>query len=171
MAQADILSYAKLRLAVGCLGESIDPPWWQAGLFSSESDAFLTPVFPRTQWLARMTATSEAAARLHDEHIGVGRVFHLFRLPEALEQQIAEVAKGSELIEQLASVVGGDGEARALIDQLATGGNTVEGAGPLRLGSPDDLAADGTLAAIAAAYRRAFNQEIKVYPYVSDREG
>jgi len=171
MAQPDILNYARLRLAVGCLGESVTPRWWQAGLFSSESDAFLTPIFPRTQWQARMTATSEAATRIHDEHIGVGRVFHLFRLPEALEQQIAEAAKSSEFRAEMASLVDGEDEARSLIDQLARGGKAVEGAGPVRLGTPDDLAEHDTLAAMAGVYHRAFEDKTKIYPFVSEREG
>jgi hypothetical protein len=30
----------------------------------------------------------EAAARVHDEYIGVGKVYHLFRLPEHIEQAL-----------------------------------------------------------------------------------
>lgn len=171
MTQHDILGYAKLRFAVGCLGEAATPPWWNAGLFSAESDAFLTPIFPRSQYLARMTATCEAAARIHDEHIGVGQVFHLFRLPEAFEQQIAEVASTSDFREQVSATVGGINAARSLIDQLARGAESVEGSGPVNVGMPDDLSQSETLAAIADAYRQGFEKESRIYPFVSGREG
>lgn len=170
MARPDILNYAKLRLAVGRLGESVDPPWWHAAFFSSESDAFLTPVFPRTQWLTRMTATSEAAARIHDEHLGVGRVFHLFRLPETFEQQIAESAKSNNFVEEMAPLMGDADGARSFLEQLATGHETIEGTGPVRLGTPDDLDIRDILATMAGAYRHAFEKEIRIYPFVSDRD-
>ncbi len=77
-----------LRATVGYLGEREQLAWWQSSFFSPQSPAFLAPVFGRTQVLAQCVGVARAAAALHDAHIGVGRVHHLFRLPEELERAL-----------------------------------------------------------------------------------
>ena len=64
-----------LRLAVGFLGERDAAGWWRSGFMSSTSSAFLTPVFGSKVLQARYQGVIESARRVHDEHIGVGRVF------------------------------------------------------------------------------------------------
>lgn len=82
---------ATLRAVVGFLGERDQPGWWPSSFFGAGSSAFVTPVFPRTHFLAQCLGVTGAALKVHDERIGVGRVFHLFRLPEDLEQGIHRV--------------------------------------------------------------------------------
>jgi hypothetical protein len=81
-------SLALLRLVVGLLGEQKEPKWWPSNFFGAGSNAFLAPLFPRTLLLAQYHGVVQSAARVHDEHIGVGRVYHLFRLPEDIEYGI-----------------------------------------------------------------------------------
>ena len=84
----------RLRMIVGYLGEKGQHNWWSSEFFSPTAPAFLNPVFGKTATLAQYHGVKEAARRVHDTHIGVGRVFHLFRLPESMEQAIFEVLTG-----------------------------------------------------------------------------
>lgn len=85
-----LIRVAHLRVLVGYLGEKAQHGWWPSEFYSATSSAFLTPVFVRTAKLAQYHGASEAARLVHDEHIGIGRVFHLFRLPQAIEQAVFE---------------------------------------------------------------------------------
>lgn len=82
---------AKLRTCVAFLGEKEQNNWWPCSFLSSSGAAFLTPVFPKTSLLARVNGASTAAQVIHDEYIGVGNVYHLFRLPENIEREIAQI--------------------------------------------------------------------------------
>lgn len=82
------MSLAQLRIVVGFLGEKDQAGWWPSGFCASASTAFLLPAFPRTLTPARYEGLCRAAQLVHDEHVGLGDVYHLFRLPEALEQAL-----------------------------------------------------------------------------------
>ena len=77
-----------VRLAVGLLGERDGANWWRSGFMSPTSAAFLTPVFGSRALQARYEGVLESARRVHDDQIGVGRVFHPFRLLDAMEQPL-----------------------------------------------------------------------------------
>ena len=79
---------AVLRAVVAYLGERDQFAWWQSAFFGAGSALFLSPIFARTQILAQCAGAGMAAARVHDEHIGVGGVYHLFRLPEEIERSL-----------------------------------------------------------------------------------
>ena len=64
-----------LRLAVGLLGEREQAGWWTSAFTSPASSAFLGPVFGAKVLQARYQGLLEAARRVHDERIGVGRAF------------------------------------------------------------------------------------------------
>jgi hypothetical protein len=86
-----------LRTVVGYLGERDQYGWWQSSFFAPGSQAFLAPMFGRTQLLAQCNGVTRAAAVVHDERIGVGNVYHLFRLPEDIEQALHRSLHGQEL--------------------------------------------------------------------------
>ena len=89
-----------MRFAVGFLGEQANPWWWDSSFCGNNGKAFLSPVFPRTYIHAQYQGVVSAAALVHDDRIGVGNVFHLFRLPEDIEQglhAIANVLKSLQL--------------------------------------------------------------------------
>ena len=71
---------AGLRLAVGFLGEQEQAAWWPSVFLGRHAHAFLNPIFGSKTRIAQYHGITEAACRVHDESIGVGRVFHLFRL-------------------------------------------------------------------------------------------
>ena len=75
------------RLLVGYLGERAQYDWWPTEFYETSSRLFLEPVYSRTFNLAQYHGVLEAARLLHDEHLSVGS-FHLFRLPEEIEQDL-----------------------------------------------------------------------------------
>ena len=76
-----------LRLLVGYLGERAQGAWWPTAFYEPSGRLFLEPVFGKTARLAQYHGVLEAARRLHDDHLSVGR-YHLFRLPEEVEQNL-----------------------------------------------------------------------------------
>jgi len=90
----------RLRFIVGYLGEQLQPTWWSSSFLAPVSTAFLTPMFSKTALLAQYHGIREAAARIHDEHIGIGKgVFHLFRLPDTLEQELHSLLRESDVVD------------------------------------------------------------------------
>jgi len=157
-------SWLQLRLLVGYLGEKAQCAWWPTAFYEASSRLFLEPVFSKTSRLAQYHGVMEAARRLHDEHLSVGS-YHLFRLPEEVEQDLHAIVQSSEG-EDLASQVPPSKEAALdALKRLAATGST-SSVGPTAVGSIKDIDSTDTLKAIAAAYLSAFTQNAKTYPYL-----
>jgi hypothetical protein len=158
---------ARLRVIVGYLGEKAQFDWWPTGFYTPSSAAFLNPVFARTAPLAQYHGVKEAARRVHDEHIGVGRVFHLFRLPETLEQSLFEwLQEPTSAAAGHADITSRDTALDALQSFFKTAGAVSEG--PVQIGTCADLECDGWLAAAARCYHGAFTKGTRSYPYLVD---
>ena len=158
---------AILRAVIGYLGEREQHAWWQSSFFSPASQAFLAPVFSRTQVLAQINGVTRAASIVHDERIGVGQVYHLFRLPEDVEQGIHRALHRTELCEQIGALVSDKESAMAYLRQEA-GSLAGEGTGPVHIGDIRDLRDAGSWSIAAAHYARAFDNRQETYPYFSD---
>ena len=158
---------AALRAAVGYLGEKAQYAWWQSSFFTPISASFLIPVFPRTQCLAQCHGVTVAASRVHDEHIGVGRVYHLFRLPEDIEQVIHRALHEPELCDRIAQCTSTVDLAFDLLRQnsIAPVG---ESEGPTHVGDEKDLRRENSWKKVAAYYLRGFESKSQVYPYFRD---
>jgi hypothetical protein len=156
-----------LRIIIGYLGEKAQFAWWQSSFFSSASGAFLSPIFPRTQFLAQCVGVTRAAALMHDQRIGVGSVYHLFRLPEDIEQGIHRMMHDPSLYENVLTHVSNQKEA---LDYLRVQSAILlkPGVGPTRLGSIHDLRQADSWRMAAAHYLAAFEQGSQVYPYFAD---
>jgi hypothetical protein len=152
------LKLAKLRTYVAFLGEKDQQNWWPSSFLSRSGAAFLNPVFPKTSLLARVTGASNAAQVAHDEHIGVGDVFHLFRLPENMEHDIFQVLTNELSILE----IGSEDDAYTSLQGL-TNGDTTQGIGPLLLNQSEIDQA--TISHMAAAYLAGFKNNQTVYPY------
>jgi hypothetical protein len=159
---------AFLRAVVGYLGEQEQNAWWSSSFFGPGSDAFLAPVFPRTQVLAQCQGVTKAASLVHDERIGVGNVFHLFRLPEDIEQNIHRVLHQPKVCGQIATAIA---TVDAAISSLKTISTTLtkSGVGPTRVGSIEDLRDPTSWRFVAAHYANGFGEKSKVYPYFTDK--
>jgi hypothetical protein len=82
------LNLLAVRILVSYLGEKNQFNWWDTNFLSPIGLQFTEINFPRTSFSAACTSVIEAARRLHDQRIGRGGVFHLFRLPYSLEQDL-----------------------------------------------------------------------------------
>lgn len=168
MAEPLIETLALMRGVVGYLGERDQKGWWQSGFFSAGSRAFLSPVFGRTQILAQCAGVTQAAALVHDERIGVGQVFHLFRLPEDLEQAVHQALQRPELGRRLIELVASNDTALAWLRE--TGGSGDQGGvGPLRVGMEHSVREPQPWRLVAANYGRAFAAGEDIFPYFTGR--
>lgn len=158
---------AELRMLVGFLGEQ-QPAWWTSQFFSPSASAFLSPVFTRSMPLAQYQGVTGAAARLHDELIGIGaRTFHLFRLPEIYEQSAASALTDQVFVDQLRPCITSKDEALARLAQLANASTASEG--PQIVGDLDDDVPQA-LKTMAGLYLDAFRKGIKTFPFVREAQ-
>lgn len=164
MKESYLFTLLQMRLFVGFLGERAQCAWWPTAFYEASSKLFLEPVLWKTSRLAQYHGVLEAARRLHDEHLSVGS-YHLFRLPEEIEQDL-HVAVQSSVGDELASQFPQSKEVAldALKRLAATVGTS--SVGPTAVGSIKDIDSIDTLKAIAAAYLSAFTQDAKTYPYL-----
>ncbi|MCA3121414.1 MAG: BrxE family protein [Rhodocyclaceae bacterium] len=154
----------KTRLLVAYLGERAQYAWWPTAFYEASSRLFLEPVFSRTSRLAQYHGVLEAARRLHDEHLSVGS-YHLFRLPEEVEQDLHNLVLRPGAAEDALQEMRSKDSALGSLRDLA-GTVTVKSVGPTSVGSIGDLDSPNTMKAIAAAYLSAFSQDAKTYPYL-----
>ncbi len=156
-----------LRIAVGLLGEHVQPRWWTSTFCGANGKAFLAPVFPRTQVLAQLHGVSAAAALVHDDRIGIGNAFHLFRLPEDLEQELHGVASG-EAVGEIIDVMHSADSAMQFIRNSAAS-MCKDAVGPVRVGQLPSLREASSWRDVAAFYVSAFEGHKETFPFFSDR--
>jgi hypothetical protein len=154
----------QMRSLVGYLGERTQFAWWPTSFFGDYSLRSLEFVTPKTSHLAQYHGVVEAARKLHDEHLNVGS-YHLFRLPEEVEQDLHEMMQssvGTELAKQLPQ----DKDLALAALKTLAGAIPSAAVGPTAVGNIDQLSAGKTLKSIAGAYVSAFSQNAKSYPYM-----
>lgn len=170
MKQNDLTLIARLRLIVGYLGEQKQFSWWTSSFLSKEAPAFLSPIFGKTLLLAQYNGVKEAAAKVHDAHIGIGRgVYHLFRLPELYEQQLHSFVSSNEEFKQInldiVDVTTAMNSLKAFCDK-----SVQTSLGPVGVGSFSDIEQKNTWQDIAGHYAQAFETNIKVFPFFSEEK-
>ena len=157
-----------LRTVVGYLGEREHHSWWQSSFLNVTSRAFLTPVFARTHILAQYSGVTHAAAIIHDARIGVGSVFHLFRLPEDIEQGLHRTLSDASLAARIEVAVRDQDSALAYLTTRSTPVPT-SSLGPTRVGDIHDLRSERFWSVVAGHYAQAFFTNSEIYPYFTDR--
>lgn len=161
-------SFVKLRSVIGFLGEETQYSWWISAFFTPHSPAFLNPVFTRTPNLARYSGVTESAARVHDERIGVGRVYHLFRLPEDMEQRLHIVAQGDGVWAEIQQYLDSCNAALAYLRQMASEPAGYAEGGPTRIGNIEDVRQSQVSSLLAARYLTGFEHNLPTYPYFAN---
>lgn len=171
----------ELRLLVCVLGEKAHFGWWPTSFYEAMSRHFLEPVFGATTRLAQYHGASEAARSVHDEHLNVG-AYHLFRLPEEVEQDLHGMILGPTGVSQQPQAGLNREALLAALERLAARDdaaaanpaaapgilvNNTPPAGPIAIGSLQDLEAPSTLALWAGAYWSAFSTQSRSYPYLA----
>ena len=168
MTSEELETLVCIRAVVGFLGEKDQHAWWTSSFFSKSAIAFLTPLFPRTQVLSQTAGVTAAATVLHDDRIGVGQVFHLFRLPEDLEQSIHRTLHDPAAGIRIGKLVS---TAESTLDGLKVIAvvKTKASPGPLRVGDVYDLRDPSLWKNVAAIYAEAFESGRQVFPYFADQ--
>jgi hypothetical protein len=165
--EASAASVVSLRLSVGYLGERDAAGWWRSGFMSPTALAFLAPVFGAKVVHAQYRGLIESAMRVHDERIGVGRVFHPFRLPEAQEQRVLHALRLGD--EQSISAISSRHAAMHRLQALVVRTVDVK-PGPTLIGPLEMLEDPSWVAYVAAIYLAAFDSNIQCFPYFSDAQ-
>ena len=157
----DYKEWLTLRLLVGLLGERSQHDWWGSSFFGDYSLRYLEHVAPRTSRLAQYHGVVEAARRVHDDLVNVGS-YHLFRLPEEVEQDLhALMTREGGAI---AAALPAPDQALAQLETLGTAA-PAKGEGPIAIGRLRDWRQADMLAAVAGHYALAFSRGIRRYPY------
>ncbi len=160
---------AELKLLVGYLGEKSQHNWWESNFLGTSSGAFLMHTFPRTTFLSQYNGVCEAALLVHDEYVGVGKSYHLFRLPVSIERNVAssiqELAENENLINSLKSKEA----AQQRLTELATKSEAQDG--PTNIGAFEENNLEHLMHNIAGLYLSAFQQGKKCLPFMRETYG
>ena len=156
-----------LRVIIGYLGEKDQFGWWQSAFFTKGSNAFLSPLFSRTQLLAQCNGVTRAAALIHDESIGVGHVYHLFRLPEDMEQGIHQVFVNDGIERVVQNAIVGPDTALEHLNKLIIESHQ-PGEGPVRAGKVTDTQNEEHWQKLAGFYSHAFQENLLIFPYFTN---
>lgn len=158
----------QLRLLVGALGERAAPPWWRTQFMSEVGLRMGARLFPRTVMRAALESVTLAARREHDAHLGP-RLFHLFRLPVAIESSLFDLLEKPDFTSGLTAPPADLPALLRTLGSSSTGAGTLA-SGPQRLGPVSRLTDPEIVGEVAAAYARAAASGLRVYPYF-DAEG
>ena len=153
----------RLRLLVGYLGEKNQFKWWDTNFLSKTGLQFLEINFPRTAFAAGCNSVTEAARRIHDERIGKGGVFHLFRFPTDMEEDLHRLMFSDENNDRIAFV-----ETReTALDALRSMVKSTVGApgGPVQVGDSKTMMRDFAIQELAVHYYEAFQSRKVCFPY------
>lgn len=156
-----------LRVAVGFLGEQANPRWWTSSFCGSNGKAFLEHVFPRTYIHAQYQGVVAAAALVHDDRIGVGNVFHLFRLPEDIEQAL-QTSANNEINTALTDVMRDVVSATQFLRGYA-GSVQKTSQGPVKVGQLLALRDTSVWKDVAAYYLDGFEHQRETFPFFSEK--
>jgi len=115
--------------------------------------------------LAQYNGVREAARRLHDEQIGIGNVFHLFRLPEEMEQDLQQLMMNAP--DEWFAETGSQERAMAVLRSLSGEAVSVS-EGPQSIGSLELFYRSAGSKTLAQHYLVAFEQGIRSFPYFVD---
>ena len=158
-----VKQYIYLRILVGYLGEKSQCNWWDTNFLSPIGLQYLNITFPRSSLVAGVTSVSEGARRFHDDRIGKGGVFHLFRLPLAVEESLH-----SQLLEldcaEFVSAIQDQDQALAQLQKFAD--STLDAPeGPVQIGTERQILKKGSITELAKHYFDGFANDKRVLPY------
>lgn len=152
-----------LRVLIGYLGEKSQSGWWDTGFLNTTGLQFLEINFPRTAFSAGCNAVIEAARRLHDERIGKGGVYHLFRLPIGLEEDLHQQLLFAKPDEYLPHLQSAESAMEALKELVSETVGAPEG--PVQIGTVKNLTRDSSVKELAVHYYDAFRTRKMCFPY------
>lgn len=156
---------AEIKLLISYLGEKNQYGWWECNFLGASSGAFLMHAFPRTTLLSQYHGVSEAALIIHDAHIGIGKNYHLFRLPVAIERSVAQALQYKANAYKPLSVT----TAETRLKELAIPVQAEDG--PMNIGSYNDAHLENLIRVSAGCYLSAFQHGKKCFPFMRGANG
>jgi hypothetical protein len=158
-----IEQFIQLRAAVGFLGEKDQFRWWDTAFLGPTGQKYLAINFPRSALAAGMNAVTAAAKRLHDSRIGKGGVYHLFRMPVAIEEKLHR-----QLLEALPDSISPflqskEGALQKLKLMFESGVSASEG--PVQVGTEKKILSNFAVEEMAKHYYDAFATGKQTFPY------
>ena len=157
-----------LRGLVAFLGEKEQSGWWDCAFLGAIGQRYLSITNPRSHAAAGLMAAHEAARLVHDQRIGKGRVFHLFRFPHAFERRLHRHVL-TEDITGLLAAIGTRDKALAALQALAKESDPLAD-GPLRLGDARSIESPAMVSKLAGIYLGAFRSGKQTMPYFTATE-
>lgn len=158
------------RLLVGLLGEKHQAGWWDCLFLSPSSPAFLTPVYSNSVLWAQYTGVCQAAMRIHDEHIGIGRHYHMYRLPDPIEQNFSKYLQNNDFSSHISTYLETRESALARLTDL--GAQKADRAeGPIVVGDYSDSRLSNLIKKSLSYYLTAFESGYKTFPYMRVHNG
>jgi len=160
-----------LRALVAALGERTTPPWWRTQFLTDVGLRALDRVFPRTATQAALESTTVVARADHDKRIGVGRRYHLFRLPTNLEQSLIDALKEESFHTEATAVLKkAQNELLQELAAIADSATIPSGEGAVRIGPARQLLETSGIEEMAAYYRASFATGHRLFPYFDEEE-
>ncbi|HEB09725.1 MAG TPA: BrxE family protein [Spirochaetales bacterium] len=156
----------QIRVLVAFLGEKEQYNWWDTSFLGKIGLEYLKLNFPRTAFLAGVTSVSEAARRLHDERIGKGIVYHLFRLPFNIEERIHEILR--DMKDEKANQLIADKEDSLELLKVFIDSAVDAPEGPVQIGTTPKIISEFSVRELAKHYANAFQEDKRTFPYFSD---
>lgn len=154
----------RMRCTVAYLGEREHAAWWDTGFLIPTGLRYAEINFPRSSLTAAGVSASEAARRLHDDRIGRGGVFHLFRLPPAIEEAVHHTMLHGDQ-KPIKRMIADRQAALDALMEIAGGKKVKEAEGPVQVGTVADLLTAEAASAMAGYYLNGFLKRRKVFPY------
>lgn len=156
----------RLRIIILCLGESHHANWWRTQFLSPTGLSFLERLYPRSTFTNCVRSAAQAARVVHDEAIGLGQIFHLFRLPRHLENQVGVILRHSQdgFQQEFQSKFTDESALLGMLFAQVEESNAYA-QGPVRLNFVENL----WIGQMAALYYHAFVQHQQVFPYFEAR--
>jgi hypothetical protein len=165
MTTESIQNICEMRMLVGFLGEKQQACWWGSSFLSSSSKTFLKPIYPNSIALAQYSGVCRAASIVHDERIGIGRHYHLYRLPDSMERALMKCIQDDKFSEHLSTILV---TTERVMDRLMELGidSVDEASGPIPVGDYTDRKLDKLLKKARSHYVQAMKSETQTFPYM-----
>jgi len=159
-------SIIELRVLVLALGESQPEGWWNSQFLSKVGISYLDRVYPKTKFANAIQSATQVAKAVHDQALGKGDVYHLFRLAPRLERDISKelLENSSKIEEQYTDILNERDALLIALQELAGDVEATDGVGPVQLSD----SAKQLIPKMAALYHFAFQQGKQLYPYLEE---
>jgi hypothetical protein len=166
MKQEILKTICETRILIGFLGEKNQANWWDTSFLSGISLSFLTHIYPKSVFTAQYTGVCKAASIVHDEHIGIGNHYHLYRFPDSIEKSLFNIALqdlewSSEIKEHIAN------KENALNRLAIIAKRDCDlSEGPVIIGDFEDKNLERLIREASSHYLLAFQKNVKSFPYM-----